>query len=242
MSSQTANTNISSLKGLTSPSPSVTKAAISTKPITNNLSANIDSAPTVSGTSSIEKADQYTASLGTWFWYLLRIFFIILILAFLGFNIFAYLGLITGRTAEFFRPLLEYLGYPIIDTTKQTLKKSIEGTKEIIDVAAVGADTTLDTLEQSLDGKADVMKSLNDAKTRMDNKRASIRNQDTINEPEPDESGSSTQMTRTGKAGFCYIGEDRGIRSCIQVGENDKCISGDIFPSRDICVNPNLRM
>jgi len=122
---------------------------------------------------------------------------------FLGFNIFAYLGLITGRTASnFLVPLLEYLGYPIIDTTKQTLKKSIEGTKEIIDVAAVGADTTLDTLEQSLDGKADVMKSLNDAKTRMDNKRASIRNQETVNEPEPDESGSSTQMSRTGKGGI----------------------------------------
>ena len=101
---------------------------------------------------------------------------------------------------------------------------------------------SLDTLEKSLDGKADVMKSLNDAKTRMDNKRASIRNQQTVNEPEPDESGSSTQMTRTGKAGFCYIGEDRGIRSCIQVGENDQCMSGDIFPSRDICVNPNLRI
>ena len=106
---------------------------------------------------------------------------------------------------------------------------------------AIVSDTTLDTLEQSLYGKADVMKSLNDAKTRMDNKRASIRNQETVNEPEPDESGSSTQMTRRGKAGFCYIGEDRGIRSCIQVGENDQCMSGDIFPTRQVCVNPNLR-
>jgi hypothetical protein len=230
MTSQTTNTNISTLKRLTSPSLSVTKAPISTKAITNNLSANIDSAPRVSGASPIEKADKYTSSLGSWFWYLLRIFFIILILAFLGFNIFAYLGLITGKTADFFRPLLEYLGYPIIDTTKQTLKKSIEGTKEIIDVAAVGADTTLDTLQQSLDGK-----------TRMDTKKASIRNQETVNKPEPDESGSATQMTRTGKAGFCYIGEDRGIRSCIQVGVNDECMSGDIFPTRQICVNPNLR-
>lgn len=244
MTSQTANTNISSLKGLTSSSPYVTKAAISTKPITNNLSANIDSVLKVSGSSPIEKADQYTTSLGSWFWYLLRIFFIILILAFLGFNIFVYLGLITDKTAEFFRPLLEYLGYPIIDTTKQTLNKSIEGTKEIIDVAAVGANATLDTLEQSLDGKTDLMKSLNDAKIRMNSKRASIRNQETVNEPEPepDESGSATQMTRTGKSGFCYIGEDRGNRSCIQVGENDECMSGDIFPSRSICINPNLRM
>ena len=234
MSLETANAKNYSFKRLAS--------AISPKALADNLSEDINNSSSVFDSNVIEKADQYTNSVGSWLWYSLRIFFIILILAFLGFNIFAYLGLITGKTADYLKPLLEYLGYPIVDTTKQTLKKSIEGTKEIIDVAAVGADTTLDTLEKSLDGKSDVMKSLNDAKTRMDNKRASIRNQETVNEPEPDESGSSTQMSRTGKAGFCYIGEDRGIRSCIQVGENDKCISGDIFPSRDICVNPNLRM
>ena len=76
----------------------------------------------------------------------------------------------------------------------------------------------------------------------MNNKRASIRNQETTNVPEPEESNSAMQMSKIGKAGFCYIGEDRGNRSCIEVGENDQCMSGDIFPSRDICVNPNLRI
>jgi len=37
------------------------------------------------------------------------------------------------------------------------------------------------------------------------------------------------------------IGEDQGYRSCIQVGDNDTCMSGDIFPSQEICVNPKLR-
>ena len=40
---------------------------------------------------------------------------------------------------------------------------------------------------------------------------------------------------------FCYIGEDRGYRSCIELSTGDKCMSGDIFPSMDICINPNLR-
>jgi len=65
--------------------------------------------------------------------------------------------------------------------------------------------------------------------------------------PEPgysaDDSYSSIQKSKSsGKSGWCYIGEDRGFRSCINVGENDKCMSGDIFPTSDICVNPNLRM
>jgi hypothetical protein len=57
--------------------------------------------------------------------------------------------------------------------------------------------------------------------------------------PQPDDATSRTQ--RTGKSGYCYIGEDRGFRSCIRVGEQDTCMSGDIFPTHAICVNPRLR-
>ena len=59
--------------------------------------------------------------------------------------------------------------------------------------------------------------------------------------PEVDDSTSRIQMKPTSKAGFCYIGEDRGFRSCIDVGEGDVCMSGDIFPTEAICINPNLR-
>jgi hypothetical protein len=59
---------------------------------------------------------------------------------------------------------------------------------------------------------------------------------------EADESSSSIQGSKAGnKSGWCYIGEDRGFRSCIKVGEQDTCMSGDIFPSQEICVNPSLR-
>ena len=57
--------------------------------------------------------------------------------------------------------------------------------------------------------------------------------------PQPDDATSRTQ--RTGKSGYCYIGEDRGFRSCIKVGEEDTCMSGDIFPTHAICINPRLR-
>ena len=65
--------------------------------------------------------------------------------------------------------------------------------------------------------------------------------------PEPgygaDDSYSSIQKSKSSsKSGWCYIGEDRGFRACINVGENDTCMSGDIFPTSDICVNPKLRM
>jgi len=58
---------------------------------------------------------------------------------------------------------------------------------------------------------------------------------------EADDSSSNIQKGAS-KAGFCYIGEDRGFRTCVEVGVNDTCMSGDIFPTRDVCVNPKLRV
>ena len=55
----------------------------------------------------------------------------------------------------------------------------------------------------------------------------------------PDESRSSIQTT--GKSGWCYIGEEQGTRTCSEIGVNDVCMSGNIFPNQAICMNPNLR-
>lgn len=59
--------------------------------------------------------------------------------------------------------------------------------------------------------------------------------------PRPDDTTSVTQKQQPGKAGYCYIGEDRGFRSCVKVEAGDKCMSGDVFQRHDICVNPTLR-
>lgn len=64
-----------------------------------------------------------------------------------------------------------------------------------------------------------------------------LKNQQPMGENAND---GSIRIRRT-KPGFCYIGEDRGFRSCIEVGPDVKCMSGDIFPTKDVCVNPRLR-
>jgi hypothetical protein len=60
-----------------------------------------------------------------------------------------------------------------------------------------------------------------------------------VNQVNPDDSRSSMQTT--GKAGWCFIGEDQGIRTCAEIGVNDGCMSGDVFPSQAVCMNPKLR-
>ena len=41
--------------------------------------------------------------------------------------------------------------------------------------------------------------------------------------------------------GYCYVGTDRNVRTCVKVGMGDKCASGKVFPTMDLCVNPNLK-
>ena len=42
------------------------------------------------------------------------------------------------------------------------------------------------------------------------------------------------------KSGFCYIGYDKE-RVCTNVIDGDICMSGQIFPTMDVCLNPHLR-
>ena len=61
-------------------------------------------------------------------------------------------------------------------------------------------------------------------------------------EPEPIIDNSRVQSHKaSGKAGFCYIGEENGIRSCVKVTDKDVCVSGKVYSSEDICINPKLR-
>ena len=151
---------------------------------------------------------------------------VILILVFLGFNLFNYLGKGFESIADLFRPILGWFGYGVGETVKSTVSSTAIGTKSAVDVTAKTLTSGIDLLEKELTGK--VLKD------------AVIRNQNT--QPEPDDASSTTQSSKIrSKAGYCYIGEDRGFRSCIEVGEGDKCMSGNIFPTMEICVNPSLR-
>jgi hypothetical protein len=204
---------------------------------------------------------------------------IILLLAFLGFNIFAYLAYGTQELADFFGPLTAQFVGIFAFLTGRTVEVAAEGTKNVVDAAAYGStaiiDTSADVIELGLDKVQDVARNVQAIGTNPNFKIkpidinipavdinmpvVDIMANNTLNKAlntsaqtrqiqngqrgdnyAADESHSTIQ-TGGGKAGWCFIGEDRGFRSCAEVGPNDQCMSGNIFPTRDICVNPNLR-
>jgi hypothetical protein len=52
---------------------------------------------------------------------------------------------------------------------------------------------------------------------------------------------SSESRIQSGKTGWCFIGSDNLSRTCSQIGVNDMCMSGEIYPTKDVCINPSLR-
>ena len=59
---------------------------------------------------------------------------------------------------------------------------------------------------------------------------------------EEDTTDNNVQNNKKHKKGkFCYLGSDRGFRSCIKLQENQECESQKLYPTMEMCVNPELR-
>jgi hypothetical protein len=59
------------------------------------------------------------------------------------------------------------------------------------------------------------------------------------NQPVPDTSVDPIQKPITaGKVSWCLVGEYQGKRGCIDVNDESKCMSGQVFPSQNMCLNP----
>jgi hypothetical protein len=230
-------------------------------------SNNVGSTPTVSSSSTSSGSSGgffsslFSVSITTWI-------IIILVLAFLGFNIFVYLAKGTQDITNFFAPIItKILGAfamvtgQVVNTTATGAKAVVNTTADVIDAGLTGVqnvtqDATEFVSQNATQGKkagstiggtslsnaiptADVMQ--NNTLNKALNNSNVKQNIGQTHEYIADDSSSSIQKTQS-KGGYCYIGEDRGHRSCMRVNENDNCMSGEIFPTNEICINPSLRV
>jgi len=60
-------------------------------------------------------------------------------------------------------------------------------------------------------------------------------------DPKPDSGASMIQKPISSKkSNWCLVGEHNRKRGCIEIGDHDKCMSGQVFPSQKMCLNPNF--
>jgi hypothetical protein len=170
------------------------------------------------------------------FWTLFKIFLIVLIMSILGFNIVTYLA----KGTDFLADLAIKIGEYLPDGIARTLNLSGKGTKLAADVTA---GTIIDVGNVLGGTTSAISKSIPIIRKDIKNKNL----EKVVNTPstkpktivKQDRSDSKVQSKN--KESWCYVGKDRNFRSCVQLKDGAKCMSGEIFPNKTICINPNLR-
>ena len=175
--------------------------------------------------------------------FLITILIALLILSVLGINlltisgnIFQIIGNIFQAIVNIFRPLiiqiLSLFGYTtgaVLNTTADVVSKTA---KTGIDIATGTIHSVGNILKDSSQNAVDPNAKKNfDNALNVSNVQAGI--------PESDSSTSNIQAP-IGKTQWCLAGEYKGRRGCVEIDEDTKCMSGQIFPSQHQCLNPNL--
>jgi hypothetical protein len=203
--------------------------------------------------------------------------FIIILLAFLGLNIFKYLAEGTDIVSGLLSPIAYIITMVSGDTAKTTLQHTSQGTQTIasetsnflqillklitdmfnnsVNFIANSSTSGISYLQSTI--KQDKITSTNSNGTnsneeqeeegvlknerKIENRIQDVPNtiKNLINKKEdniPEPSRSESQQH-----GYCYIGKENNSRYCAKVSSKSKCMSGDIFPTMDLCINPKLR-
>lgn len=231
---------------------------------------------------------------------------IILLLAFLGFNIFKYLAQGTDIVTALLSPFTYTIAYFTGETAKTTLQHTSQGTQTIVGESSsflqiflkfitdlfnntivfvttnttsaidylqsnIKKDKTIDVKPQkqiselnansqkpnsqkpnsqnteNIENTENTENTENDDSTMLNEERKIENRVQTVpddikklivqkeaKEPEPVQSDSQQH-------GYCYIGKINNARYCAKVSGKNNCLSGDIFPTMAVCVNPNLK-
>jgi hypothetical protein len=149
---------------------------------------------------------------------LITILVVLLVFSLLGINILAIIGNFFTSLVYLLKPLvlqiLSIFGY----VTGTVIEKSGE-------IVQKGGDVLLDASIPNLNN----IKGVN----------GSFAN----SQPMPDSTTNPIQNPITSaKTGWCLVGEYEGRRGCIAIGDQDKCLSGQVFPNQQMCLNPTMNM
>ena len=166
---------------------------------------------------------------------LIMILLVILVLSLLGINVFTIFGNALQKLIDIFNPIvskvLKDLGYASGNVISSTS-----------DILADTSKTGIDILNGTVHSVGDLL-----LKASGQGAGASLDSQ--INQPpiiapkppSPNESSNPIQSTPSvNKNQWCLVGEYNGARGCISVSDQDKCLSGQVFPTQQMCLNPNL--
>ena len=210
------------------------------------------SPPATQPSMNIVSEPSSSSSSGLFSYFTFRNVVILLVVAlFLGYNVLSALGSTADDIRYGLQPILgsiaNVFGLTLGSFIKTTSDESTKGVVTIAETANKAIDDTVDGAQKVLGGTPVEKDDESDEESEDDDETGEKALDKAIDLApqkksvvEADEAGSKTQG-KTGKAGWCYIGEDRGFRSCAKVGRQQECESGEYFSRKELCENPDMR-
>uniref|UniRef100_A0A6C0JJ22 Uncharacterized protein n=1 Tax=viral metagenome TaxID=1070528 RepID=A0A6C0JJ22_9ZZZZ len=167
---------------------------------------------------------------------LILILLLLLLFSFLGINLLNIGGDFIQRVNVVFAPfvsrILMTFGYTTGTVIDKTADVVTDVSKTGIDIAGGAAHSLGDLFIKASSGNPsgpiDLEKTINEAVKKT-----------VIDEPKPDTTTNPIQKPiSSAKTQWCLVGEYEGRRGCIEVTDQDKCLSGQVFPTQKMCLNP----
>ena len=185
----------------------------------NNYSVpSTSSKPFFSSTSSTNSISSISESLFSSKNMLITVLVVLLIFSLLGINILAIIGNFFTTLVQLLKPLV----IQILSTFGYVTGTLIEKTADVIHK---GGDVLVTASAPNLNNVNGI--------------RGSFAN----SQPMPDSTTNPIQNPITSaKAGWCLVGEYEGRRGCVAIGDQDKCLSGQVFPNQQMCLNPTMNI
>jgi hypothetical protein len=161
----------------------------------------------------------------------------LLALSFLGINLLVAAGNFFESVVKVFGPFVNQLLTVFGVTTGTVINTSA-------DVVADTAKLGIDIAEGTVHSIGDLLKGSGTSNVEIHSlKLDNAINKSTIRNHEPAHDTASNPIQKpisSKKTNWCLVGEYQGRRGCIEVGEHDKCLSGQVFPQQKMCLNPTF--
>jgi hypothetical protein len=175
---------------------------------------------------------------------------IIFILAYFNINLFTIIGNIIQRISNIITPIflniLHYFGVATGTT--------IAATTSVVSSGISDVTTSIDTTNKAVSGTIisgiqgnGVNESAYPTKTIQNTNEQSFNIVNTApqiaaQQQKDDDKQYVNSVQYNTPVGYCFIGQQRDTRYCSEISEAHQCASGDVFPTMDMCINPNLRV
>jgi hypothetical protein len=186
--------------------------------------------------------------------FLILFLLFLLTLSFLGINFFDFVANIFDKIMEVLKPVLSQSvsifnssAGTLINTSADAIQDVTQATGDIAagSLQSVGnllikSSNDINKNMPTISGPLNISTSQTQSPSQHLDNAVNTSSPPKTEEPKPNATTSPIQTTSPNKGSWCLVGDFKDQRGCVEMREHDKCMSGQVYPSQSLCLNPNL--